>query len=516
MKFIRVITALLVMALVAPASAKYLTTKHVFTDAPGQAADTLIMLVPEGQQPVLEGWADNSKAQLKAAAATAEFTGKAKHVVEVLAPINLSASRVWLVGVGEDGAMTRAEAELLGASLAAKISTSKGIEQLQVASQLVADADTNTALVAALAHGIDLRNYRFDRYKSKPEPRPSQSFSWQVVDSAAATAAYQQTTAIAEGVFVARDITNLPGGDGYPKAIAELAKAAVKGSGVKVTILNPAQVKAAGMGSLYGVSQGSQHKAHLLVLHYKGSDDQPIALVGKGNTFDTGGYNLKTTGSSILRMQTDKAGGAAVIGSLLALARQQAKVNVVGVVPLSHNLISGEAILPGDVLKAGDGTTIEVTSTDAEGRLILADGIWYARDKFKPRAIADIATLTGSKVGALGSEYSAIFSAHSDLIDTMTAAGKTTGEIVWQLPLGPYNNPIRSHLADIKNTGSPGAQAGALFLQHFAKDTPWIHIDMAGSAFSESASGLAPAGGNGYGVRLLTEWVQLYSATAEK
>ena len=221
MKFIRVITALLVMALVAPASAKYLTTKHVFTDAPGQVADTLIVLVPEGQQPVLEGWADNSQAQLKAAAATAEFTGKAKHVVEVLAPINLSASRVWLVGVGEDGAMTRAEAELLGASLAAKISTSKGIEQLQVASQLVADADTNTALVAALAHGIDLRNYRFDRYKSKPEPRPSQSFSWQVVDSAAATAAYQQTTAIAEGVFVARDITNLPGGDGYPKAIAE-------------------------------------------------------------------------------------------------------------------------------------------------------------------------------------------------------------------------------------------------------------------------------------------------------
>ena len=148
--------------------------------------------------------------------------------------------------------------------------------------------------------------------------------------------------------------------------------------------------------------------------------------------------------------------------------------------------------------------------------MILADGIWYARDKFKPRAIADIATLTGSKVGALGSEYSAIFSAHNDLIETMTTAGKTTGEIVWQLPLGPYNNPIRSHLADIKNTGSPGAQAGALFLQHFAKDTPWIHIDMAGSAFSESASGLAPAGANGYGVRLLTEWVKLYSVTAEQ
>lgn len=514
MTFIRAISALLVLALAAPVSANYLNTKHVFADIHQRNSDTLIVLVPEGQEPVVERWPNDSKSQIKGAARTAEFTGKAKQVVEVLAPINLPNSRVWLVGVGENGAMSRADAELLGATLAAKMASSKGIERVQIETRLVTDAATNSALAAALAHGMDLRNYRFDQYKSKPEARPSQSFYWQVLQPNEATDAYQQSLAIAEGVFVARDITNLPGGDGYPKAIAELAANAAKTAGIKVTILTPEQVKAAGMGSLYGVSQGSQHKAHLLVLHYEGSDDQPVALVGKGNTFDTGGYNLKTTGSSILRMQTDKAGGAAVIGAVLALARQQAEVNVVGVVPLSHNLISGEAILPGDVLKAGDGTTIEVGSTDAEGRLILADGIWYARENFKPRAIADIATLTGSKVGALGSEYSAIFSEHADLIDSMTAAGKTTGEIVWQLPLGPYNNPIRSHLADIKNTGSPGAQAGALFLQHFAKDTPWIHIDMAGSAFSESGGGLAPAGANGYGVRLLTEWVKLYSAEA--
>lgn len=515
MKFIRVISALLAFALVAPVSASYLNTKQVFGDVHQRNSDTLIVLVPEDQAPVVESWPKNSQDHIKGAAAVAEFTGKAKQVVEVLAPTNFANSRVWLVGVGKDGAMSRVDAELLGATLAAKMAGTKSIERVQIETRLVTDAATNVALVASLAHGMDLRNYRFDRYKSQPEARPSQSIYWQVTNPRAVTEAYGATTAIAEGVFVARDITNLPGGDGYPKAIAEFAAAAGKAAGVKVTILTPEQVKAAGMGSLYGVSQGSQHKAHLLVMHYEGSNDRPIALVGKGNTFDTGGYNLKTSGGSILRMQTDKAGGAAVVGAVLALARQKAEVNVVGVVPLSHNLISGEAILPGDVLKAGDGTTIEVASTDAEGRLILADGIWYARDKFNPRAIADIATLTGSKVGALGSEYSAVFTAHDAVLETITAAGKATGEIVWQLPLGPYNNPIRSHLADIKNTGSPGAQAGALFLQHFAKDTPWVHIDMAGSAFSESASGLAPAGANGYGVRLLTEWVKLYSATAE-
>lgn len=513
MKFMRALSALLALALIAPVSAKYLNTTHQFGEFHQRNSDTLIVLVPEGAKPILEQWPNNSKAHVEGAAAVAEFTGKAKQVVEVLAPVNLN-RRLWLVGVGENGAMSRTDAELLGAILATKMAGTKAIERVQIETRLVTDVGNNVALVSSLAHGMDLRNYRFDQYKSKPEPRPSQTIYWQVSESQLVTKAYEQTAAIAEGVFVARDITNLPGGDGYPQAIAEFAAAAGKAIGVKVTVLSPEQVKAAGMGSLYGVSKGSQHKSYLLVMHYEGSKDQPIALVGKGNTFDTGGYNLKTTGSSILRMQTDKAGGAAVVGAVLALARQRAEVNVVGVVPLSHNLISGEAVLPGDVLKAGDGTTIEVASTDAEGRLILADGIWYARENFKPRAIADIATLTGSKVGALGSEYSAIFSEHADIIETMTAAGKATGEIVWQLPLGPYNNPIRSHLADIKNTGSPGAQAGALFLQHFAKDTPWIHIDMAGSAFSESASGLAPAGANGYGVRLLTEWVKLYSATA--
>jgi leucyl aminopeptidase len=270
---------------------------------------------------------------------------------------------------------------------------------------------------------------------------------------------------------------------------------------VEVTILTPEQVLEQGMGSLYGVSQGSQHKAHLLVAHWKGSDDQAIALVGKGNTFDTGGYNLKTDSASILQMQTDKAGGAAVVGAIKALAGQRVAVNVVGVVPLSQNAISGEAILPGDVLTAADGTTIEVASTDAEGRLILADGIWYARHHYNPRAIADIATLTGAKTTALGTAYSAIFTNQPEIRDSLSLAGEITQELVWPLPLDNYSGIINSRIADIRNSGTPGAQAGAIFLQHFAGDTPW----------ADSASGISAAGATGHGVRLLAEWVKLFS-----
>jgi len=214
-------------------------------------------------------------------------------------------------------------------------------------------------------------------------------------------------------------------------------------------------------------------------------------------------------------MQGDKSGGAAVVGAMMALAGQQVPINVVGVIPLSQNAISGEATLPGDVSTAGDGTTIEVASTDAEGRLILADGIWYARETFNPRVIVDIATLTGAKTTALGTEYSAIFSNHDDLVNTMRAAGDLTRERVWQLPLDGYGSIVNSRIADIRNTGTPGAQAGAIFLQHFAGDTPWLHIDMAGQALSDSARGINPPGATGHGVRLLTEWVKIYANSSQ-
>lgn len=497
------------------ASAEYLNTTFSFSNQSADA-DTRILLLPEFEGEVAaQGWATGlssaTVSQLNRAIQASEFTGKAQQQVEIIAPVGLNELRLVLVGVGQADSLSRATAEEIGAALSVYANRVKA-ENLLVDTRAIRAESDNARITAAVAHGVDLRNYRFDRYKSKPAARPAQNFHWQVVTNSDAEQQYAAKRALAEGVFLARELTNLPGSDGYPARFAEIAREQLAPLGVEVTILGPEQVKELGMGSLYSVSQGSQHKAHLLVMHWKGSDDQPIAFVGKGNTFDTGGYNLKTAAASILLMQTDKAGGAAVVGAVKALAGERAPVNVVGIVPLSLNMISGEATLPGDVVVAGDGTTIEVGNTDAEGRLILADGIWYAREFFNPRAIADIATLTGAKVGALGTQYSAIFSDHDDIIETLRIAGNNTNELVWQLPLGPYPNIVSSRIADMINTGSPGAQAGAIFLQHFAGDTPWVHIDMAGSALNQSARGIHPEGATGYGVRLLAEWAKIYAA----
>lgn len=492
------------------ASAQYLQTTTRFSSQPAQGADSLVVLVPAGVSVQLSDWSQVTTDQVARAISAAEFTGETGQQMLLLAPAGLSVDRLILLGLGEPAELPRHRAETIGASLSVMINDTHAAT-VSVSTGLIADADQAARIAAEVAHGVDLRNYRFDRYKSEPDPRPAQSFYWQVAAESAALESYALLSALAEGVFTARELTNLPGGDGFPAAFAEYARQQLAPLGVEVTILTPEQVLEQGMGSLYGVSQGSQHKAHLLVAHWKGSDDQAIALVGKGNTFDTGGYNLKTDSASILQMQTDKAGGAAVVGAIKALAGQRVAVNVVGVVPLSQNAISGEAILPGDVLTAADGTTIEVASTDAEGRLILADGIWYARHHYNPRAIADIATLTGAKTTALGTAYSAIFTNQPEIRDSLSLAGEITQELVWPLPLDNYSGIINSRIADIRNSGTPGAQAGAIFLQHFAGDTPWVHIDMAGEALADSASGISPAGATGHGVRLLAEWVKLFS-----
>ncbi|MEE2000681.1 leucyl aminopeptidase [Alkalimonas sp. MEB108] len=505
-------STLLSPAVSAATPTPYIHTQFNVTESM-QQADLLVVLVPEDSGELrLSGWDRASRNHINRAISVAAFTGKAGSQLEIVAPVGLNYGRVLLLGVGNPAELTRAKAEEMGASLSGWVNGTKA-ETVHVHSQLIANATDNHRISAALAHGVELRNYRFDRYKSQPDARPAQRYSWQVALATDARVQFEQKQALAQGVFTARELTNLPGSDGYPEAFARYAQQVLEPLGVEVTILGPEQVKALGMGSLYSVSQGSHMKAHLLVARWRGNqDEQPIALVGKGNSFDTGGYNLKTQAASILRMHTDKAGGAAVVGAIKALAGQKAPVHVVGVVPLSINMISGDATLPGDVVTAGDGSTIEVGNTDAEGRLILADGIWYAREHLNARAIADIATLTGAKVGALGNAYSAIFTQHSDIEQTMREAGDLVQERVWPLPLEGYDGIVRSRIADRINTGSPGAQAGAIFLQHFAGDTPWVHIDMAGEAFVNSATGIHPEGSTGHGVRLLTEWVKLYQA----
>ncbi len=507
----RLATGLLLTLLAAVASADYLETSHTFREQPASEADTLVVLVPLNNTGDLPGWGQDTRSQVSRALAAQGFDGSMGQQLEILAPAGLPVDRLIAIGLGEPAELARADAEMLGASLANHLNLGKA-QTVRVHSGLVSDPQLNTAIVTAMAHGTDLANYRFDRLKTQPEPRPAQAFEWLVAAQDAAEGNWRQLQALAQGVFTARELTNLSASDGNPAAFAEYMRKRLQPLGVKVTVLGPQQVLKAGMGALYGVSKGSQHGAHLLVAHWRGSDDAAIALIGKGITFDSGGYNLKTDAASILAMTGDKAGAAAVAGTIEALALQKARVNVVGIMPLAQNAISGTAQLPGDVVTAGNGMTIEVVNTDAEGRLVLADGIWYAREHFQPRVVADIATLTGSKVRALGRDYAAVFSEDHRLIETLEAAGELTRERVWQLPLKPYEKIIDSQVADMKNAGEPGAQAGAIFLQRFAGDTPWVHIDMAGNGRYEATSLPPLVGATGYGVRLLTEWVKLYSA----
>ena len=245
----------------------------------------------------------------------------------------------------------------------------------------------------------------------------------------------------------------------------------------------------------------------LVVAHYKGNNDAPIAIAGKGVTFDSGGIQIKTA-EHIVRMKSDMAGAAAALGTVKALAAMDAKVNVVAIMGLAENMVSEKSYIPGDVLTTAEGLTVEITHTDAEGRLVLADSMWYARKNFKPSVLVDIATLTGGKYRALGTKLGGIFSEDDQLVEEFTNAGKAVNEPVWRLPLG-YKEMLESPIADTRNTGKggPSATTAATFLQQFVGDTPWLHIDIAGNALAASASGEVAVGGTGFGVRLLTEWI---------
>ncbi|WP_241971897.1 leucyl aminopeptidase family protein [Aliidiomarina taiwanensis] len=486
----------------------YLSTQTQLVTNFNELGDTLVVVVPEGAQVKLAGWSNDTANHVQRVMDIAKFEGKVGQTHTIVAPLGLTVDRLILVGVGNPADAARHKVEEAGASLAAMFN-SLSAETVSIDGSLIENSNDNSRILAQLSHGIDLRNYRFDRFKSDPAPRPSQNMRFLVSDRSQASKEFADYRALAEGVFLARELTNLPGSNGYPAAFAEYARQAFESLDVEVTILGPEEVKAMGMGALYGVSQGSQHQAHLLVAHYKGNNDQPIALVGKGITFDTGGYNIKTDSSSMRRMHTDKAGAAAVIGSVLTLASQKADVNVVAVAPLAHNMVSDKAQLPGDVVTTGSGLTIEVGHTDAEGRLVLSDGLWYAREHFQPRVMADIATLTGAKIRAIGNDFSAVFSDHEEVYESLRAAAEATNERVWRLPLDPvFESAIESRIADVINTGSPGASAGAMLLQRFVGDTPWIHIDMAGNALVGSDKGIHPRGSTGYGVRMLTEWAK--------
>jgi leucyl aminopeptidase len=451
---------------------------------------------------------------LERAMPVAEFNGKFASSVEVLAPEGAASERLVVVGIGKVASLDDYAWLKLGGTIAASLRKSAEVSVVLD----VPGASPSAEDAASLAAGILLRSYAFDKYKTrkdsdeaKSEPKKPVKITIHTADPGAAKKAFAAAEAVADGVLLARDLVNEPANVLGPLEFAAQARQ-LEALGVKVEILAEKEMKKLGMGSLLGVAQGSPRGARIAVMQWNGGKpkDNPVAFIGKGVTFDTGGNSMKPA-SGMEDMKGDMGGAAAVTGLMHALAARKAKANVVGIIGLVENAVDGHAQRPGDIVTSMSGQTIEVLNTDAEGRLVLADVLWYCNDRFQPKFMVNLATLTGAIMVALGQHYAGLFSNNDELAAKLTAAGQATQERVWRMPLGgEYDKLIDSKNADMKNIGGRygGAIIAAQFLQRFVKDTPWAHLDIAGTALGSPSNEINQSWGSGFGVRLLDRLVR--------
>jgi len=482
------------------------------------SGDVVAVMATDGGELLAAGKALDVAAggRIAKAIKAANFKGGAGQAADVLAPDGVDFARVLVIGVGKADAADGMAVERWAGHAVKRVLTS-GAEKLV----LQPDALPGVSKAEAGSHaamGARLAAYRFDTYRTKlkPEQKPTLTVVEVSMDGpAAAKARAEKDAAIVEGVFFARDLVSEPPNVLYPESFAERLRD-LETIGVEVDIVEPAAMERLGMGALLGVAQGSSRPARLVAMKWNGGSkgSKPVALVGKGVTFDTGGISLKP-GGGMDEMKGDMGGAAAVAGAMKAIALRKAKANVVGIVALVENMPGANAQRPGDIVNTMSGQTIEVLNTDAEGRLILADAVWYAQDKYDPAVLIDLATLTGAVIVALGHENAGMFSNDEDLAHAITVAGQAEGEPVWRLPLSAaYDKLIDTPNADMKNiAGKPvaGSIVGAQFIKRFIKDgTPWAHLDIAGTAWKSGPyeDPLSPAWATGYGVRLLNRLIQ--------
>jgi leucyl aminopeptidase len=473
-------------------------------------AKVLVCVLGEGTKlpAAAEALDKASGGRLTASIKAAKFTGKRDQLADILAPTK-SCDRVILLGAGDAAKLSSQEWELTGGTIAGQLLSSKVAE---AAIEIAGSSKELAQAAAMIASGAKLRNYQFNTYKSKKPEKVVELEALNIVtaEPAKAKSAFERLSAIAEGVHLARDLVNEPANVLTPVEFANRVKQLTK-SGVKIEILTPAQMKKLGMGALLGVSQGSPFEPRLVVMRWSGGPkgEAPLAFVGKGVTFDTGGVSIKPA-AGMEDMKGDMGGAAAVAGLMLALAKRRAKCNVVGAIGLVENAIDGKAQRPGDVVKSMSGQTIAVLNTDAEGRLILADVLWYVQNRFKPKFMVNLATLTGAILVALGKEHAGLFSNNDELSERLTKAGLESGEKLWRMPLSSeYDKAIDSDIADMKNIGGRfgGSITAAQFLQRFVNKVPWAHLDIAGTAMDSTKNAINQSWASGWGVRLLNRLV---------
>ncbi len=470
----------------------------------------------------------SAKGGITAAARAADFKGKAKSAIELLAPSGLDLQRLVLLGTGAADDEGGQDWVALGGTAYAQIAARK-----TKTAALIVDIETGRGgagkVAADLALGALLRSYTFKKYRTKAGEANGNGGAGngpdRVViltsDPAGARAAFVHARALADGVALARDLVNEPANILDPVEFARRAQGLSK-VGIEVEVLDVPALEALKMGALLGVGQGSVKPSRVVVMQWHGSKSKrtkPLCFVGKGVTFDTGGISIKPA-AGMEDMKGDMGGAACVTGLMHALAARKAPVNAVGLIGLVENMPSGSAQRPGDIVTSMSGQTIEVLNTDAEGRLVLADVLWYAQDRFRPKLVIDLATLTGAIMVALGKEYAGMFANDDKLAADLHAAGEATGDKVWRMPLAKaYDKLINSKNADMKNIGGRygGAITAAQFLQRFIhKGTPWVHLDVAGVAMDSNKTDTSQTWAAGWGVRLLDRLVSDHHEKPEK
>jgi leucyl aminopeptidase len=444
----------------------------------------------------------------------------AKHgrMLDLPFPAGTGLQRLLVVLIGREEGRKPLELEELGGSIAVRL---KGLRQSEatIASSGGLELGLSPVEVAAcLALGARLRGYRFTKYhtqKGEDEAPELRRLTFLVDDPGAP--ALRHVAAIAEASRHARDLVSEPANVLTPRAFAD-ACLELQELGLEVEVLDRGDLEALGMRAILGVAQGSAHPPYVVVMRWSaGGSGPPLALIGKGVCFDTGGISIKSA-AGMEEMKFDMAGAAAVFGAMKAAALRKARANLVGVLGLVENMPSGTAQRPGDVVRSLSGKTIEVVNTDAEGRLVLADLLWYTQDRFRPVAMIDLATLTGAVLVALGHEHAGLFANDEELAARLIGAGERTGETLWRMPLGKaYEKHIKSDIADFKNVGrgrEAGSIAGAVFLQQFVNSVPWAHLDIAGTAWTSRDRPLAGKGATGFGVRLLDTLIARHYETS--
>ena len=480
------------------------------SEAPEKAENVVIFVVGDKFEKDLEKAANKA---VVSAAKKMKMKDEGEKKVSFPAPEGFKADKIIVTRAG-DGTDLKA-AEKAGGAVSADLLRS---EYDSVSLYFAGSAgEFSDAFKLSFLTGLRLRADGFDKYRTELKEDEKISLKTVKVNDQSAEALKKiydaEIAPVVKGVLFARELVAEPGNILYPESYAARC-AELEKHGLKVKILGEKEMKELGMECLLSVGYGSERESKLVSLEWKGGNkkDAPVAFVGKGVCFDTGGISLKP-GAKMWDMIFDMGGSASVVGAMIALAKRKAKVNVVGIVGLVENMPDGKATRPGDVVKTASGKTVEILNTDAEGRLVLADALWYAQEKFKPKAIVDLATLTGAIIMSLAHEYAGLFSNDDALAAQLTEAGKVTGDQVWRMPLGEaYNKRLKSRVADVANIASSpegGSVLAACFLERFINEgLKWAHLDIAGTAWAYEDKPTCPKGATGWGVRLLNEFIK--------